>query len=57
MSIGVDEDWTAAALIDSVYAGQKSGGVHGLVADADSAGLGSNTLVADIDVAIAGGEI
>ena len=57
LPVSVDEHRITAALVDSVYACNKSGGLICLVADADGVGLARNTLVANIDVVTARSEI
>jgi hypothetical protein len=57
LAVRINENRVAAAFIDSVYTSDEGGTVHGLVADADGVGLIGDTGVADINVAIAGGEI
>jgi hypothetical protein len=56
LAIGVDEHWTAAALIDSLYASDECGGLTSRP-DADRCGLTSNTLVADVNIVVARGKI
>src|SRR5207248_2715709 len=64
LAIGVDENGTTATLIDTVYAGDECGRVHGLFSDADGVRLGRNIAgraarigIADVDVVVPGREV
>jgi len=57
LAVNVNEHGATTALIHAIYPRDERSTVHGLVADADGVGLIGDTGVADINVAIAGGEI
>lgn len=57
LTVRVDEHWTTAGLIDPVYSGNECRRLARLVTDADGVSFASATLVPDIDIVVARGEI
>jgi len=56
LAISVNENWTAAALVHSIYPCDEGRCLIRLIPDTDGAGLASNPSVADINIVVARGK-